>query len=454
MLQFLYPAGLLAAIGIIVPVVIHLWNIKRGKTLKIGSISLLGTASNQRSSHLKIADWPLLLLRCLLLFLLAALLAKPVYKLSKGTAGEPGWILLEKQELAQVWKNNKKEIDSLLKKGYEIRDLDTGFQQLELKDTAVKFSRPALPPLSYFSLIRQLNAEKTAGASVYLYTSNLLNRFEGTQPYTHLVLKWRTFPAENGLSSTADPGRVSASPAGIRAADTAKLQVLIFSNGLAMDAAYLKAAVGAIADFTKRKITVREIRSIAEIKAANLVFWLSEKPLSAVQLKQLPAGISFFNYVGLKIEKLQSVIHYEHGSATQETGLYQRKRINEASGEAVWSDGFGTPLLTLDSSSGFKHYEFYSRFNQAWTDLVWSNGLVDALMPLVIPHQEAESGFNEDSHSLRTVRAVPEPVPVKGAKTRSEFYTQQSLSKIMWWFLIAVFFIERWITYKKTRIRI
>jgi len=448
MLQFLSPLGLLAAIGIIVPVVIHLWNIKRGKTLKIGSISLLGEAANQRSSHLKIADWPLLILRCLLILLLALLLGNPVYQASIKSAEEPGWILFEKQGFGRVWQQNRVEIDSLLKKGYEIRDLQVGFPKLELKDTATVFSRSGAAPLSYFSFIRQLNAEKKPGAKVYLYSDNRLNRFEGTQPATAVDLKWRILTIDkNALEKVAVPP-----------ADTSKLLVLINSNGLPADAAYIKAAVGAIADFVKRKITIRDIHSFAQItKEATLVFWLSDKTVTPKQLKQLPAGISFFQYAGLKNIQLRSPINYASGTAAQDILLFQRKQFDGNAYQSLWTDGFGVPLLTLDSSA-IRHYQFYSRFNQSWTGLVWSNGLVEALLPIIIPHQEAEFGFTRNADTSRVINTLPFPVRSTTMRTTNNIttktailsYYNQPLSNLIWWVVIAVFFVERWITYRKT----
>ena len=445
MLQFLYPIGLLAAIGIIVPVVIHLWNIKSGKTLKVGSISLLGTAFNQRSSHLKIADWPLLLLRCLLILLIGLLLAGPLYRARKQVTQQPGWILLEKQEFAHAWKSYGTEMDSLLKNGYEIRDLHPGFARMELKDTALRYSRPASPPLSYFSYIRQLNTEIQPGKKVYLYTSNQLNRLEGRLPATTVDLKWRFLPVNPAVSVDA---------ATIPAIDTSKLMVMIYSDSPAPDAAYLKAAIYAIADFTNRKISIKDIQSLDQVtKEATLVFWLSDKVPAIRQLQQLPKGISFFNYAGKKTERLSSVIHYEQGSATREIPLYQRNSFTGAAHQAIWTDGRGTPLLTLDtiSTTTIRHYQFYSRFNQSWTDLVWSNGLVDALLPVVLPNEEDEPGFSRNTASTRVINTVP--VLERGTSKANnvlKFDEQQPLSGLVWWLIMAVFFIERWITFRKT----
>ena len=77
-MQLLDPIGLLALAGLIIPVIIHLWSVKKGKTLKIGSINLLGESASSTSRSLKITDWLLFVMRCLLLVIIAFLLAQPL----------------------------------------------------------------------------------------------------------------------------------------------------------------------------------------------------------------------------------------------------------------------------------------------------------------------------------------------------------------------------------------
>jgi hypothetical protein len=436
MLQLLYPIGLLAALGIIIPVVIHLWNIKSGKTLKIGSISLLGTASNQRSTHLKIADWPLLLLRCLLIALLALLLGSPVYQSAHPAAEEEGWIVVEKQHLSAVWKANRKVMDSLVRKGFEIHDFNTGFEKLELKDTATIFSGSAAVPLSYFSLLKQLDAQKRPGAKVYLYTENSAARFEGNRPYIHLQLNWKVFPAD------------TAAVAAVKKANAGKLLVLINAAGQQIDAAYVRSAIQAIADFTRREIEIREISNIGQVKSpANLVFWLAESPLSKLQLQQLPAGLTFFNYAGRKTERIRSAVQLNLVNSAEEIDLYQRKTVTGDHGRAIWTDAYGSALLSLDTSGKINHYQFYSRFNQNWTNLVWSNRLAEALLPLVIAPKNAELAF--PSNAAQSLQSIPMPISIK-IKSAAVYYTTQSLSALLWWLLLIVFFLERLISYRKS----
>ena len=71
MLQLLQPIWLAAMAGIAIPVIVHLWNLRRGKVLKIGSVALLTEASRRLAWSRRITQWWLLVVRCLLLAALA-----------------------------------------------------------------------------------------------------------------------------------------------------------------------------------------------------------------------------------------------------------------------------------------------------------------------------------------------------------------------------------------------
>jgi hypothetical protein len=468
--QFLYPLGLLAAAGMIIPVLIHLWNIKNGKTLKIGSIALLGSPSNQRSRNFKINDWPLLLLRCLLLLWLACLLAKPSFKTKLAGGGHPGWLMVEKEHFPLLWKNNKTMLDSLLKKGYLIKDFNTGFQELELKDTASVFSKPDHVSLSYFSLLKQLNTILVPGTKVYLFTTDLLERFKGEEPQLNINLHWQffngskervswvvaAFPVTSAtikqqIAYSAAEGtfyrsnKINRKSIEGTKVDTAKLRVLIYGKDGA-DAHYVKAAVQAIATFTERPIQVREIQSLSNVKQKSLVFWLSAQNLSDIQLKKIPPGSTLLSYAPGKQQTLKTIIRDQAGQALQDAFLLQRIPYNNRKGQAVWTDGYGIPVLTADTVWGIKHYQFYSRFNQNWTDLVWTNGLVRALLPLVL----AQDGFIADNHSRRVLTKIPDLVSRKGITPSGiNPYKEKPVSTIFWWLLLGTFMMERLVAYKR-----
>lgn len=471
MLQLLYPLGLLAVAGIVIPVIVHLWNIKNGKTLKIGSIALLGTPSNQRSRNFKVTDWPLLLLRCLLFLWIAFLLAQPLFSSKVSSSTHPGWVLVEKQHFPLLWKSNKRTLDSLVKLGYQIRDFNLGFQPLQLKDTATAFSKPAARPLSYFSLLKQFDVRVVPGSTVYLFTTNLLDRFEGEQPKINIDLQWKLLPVISGQASWLSAafqlsnGDVRQQIAHSSAegtfyrnntvkkntvvditVDSAKLKVLVYGKDQS-DVRYVKAAVQAISDFTERRVQVIEIQSLSHIDGRPaVVFWLSDQEIGQPQLNQLPAGSTLIQYAGGPKEKLTSVIRDQEGLTFPDVSLFQRTKFVGKIAQPVWTDGYGIPLLTVDTSRKIRHYQFYSHFNQNWTDLVWTNGMVRALMPLIFPGD----GFVNDRRSQRVITELPQLLKVKRERSGGIIaYAENHLSNLFWWLLLVTFFIERLLTYQR-----
>src|SRR5262245_28880095 len=118
--------------GIIIPVAIHFWNTREGKAFPIGSIMLLEKSIKQYTRTLRITEWLLLLLRCIIIILLSMLLAKPVWKQS--FTRQNGWILLDKQNIKAVYNHFKPTVDSLLSQGCTFHYFEEGFQQATLKE--------------------------------------------------------------------------------------------------------------------------------------------------------------------------------------------------------------------------------------------------------------------------------------------------------------------------------
>ena len=150
MLQLLNPIWLFAIGGIVIPLIIHLWNIKKGKTLKVGSISLLGESSRQSAKSLKLIDLLLLFLRCLLLILLAFILAKPIWNNKNTEETNSGWILIEEENSREIYTNFKPEIDSLIGIGYEFHYFEPEFRAgniTELLDENWSHKKNILPYL-------------------------------------------------------------------------------------------------------------------------------------------------------------------------------------------------------------------------------------------------------------------------------------------------------------------
>src|SRR3569833_1280239 len=139
-MTFLHPIWFFALAATSIPVAIHLWNIRKGRTLKVGSIALITAASQKRSLSRRLNDVPLLLLRCLLLVLLAIILAMPLWSRSNDSSKINGWVLIPKEGVKEAYQKFRPEIDSLTKAGFEFHYFNKGFAKTDfnnaLSDTA------------------------------------------------------------------------------------------------------------------------------------------------------------------------------------------------------------------------------------------------------------------------------------------------------------------------------
>lgn len=459
-MSLLYPIGLFALAGLVIPLIIHLWNVKQGKTLKIGSISLLGEAAPLSSRSYRIADWLLLLLRLLLIILIAFLLAEPYRRKAAEKGAQKGWLLMEKSTFPSAYRTQKKSIDSLLKAGYELRGFEIGFSKINLNDTLTKDSLSKNETISYLSLLRQLNERLPAGFPVTLYADQQLAKLSGALPEVDFNLQWEEIKTADTVRnwttvSALKTYEASSSPSltSYRSLDTTKappvISVLLFKGANTEDGNYVMAALTAIADFTKRRI---EVRAWNEQYNSNLKydigFWLSDQPVSKSFLKNLNQAGRLFSYESGKTVAVHSLIDLQPGKTGNDAIVELNKRIVARTdlGESIWNDGFGRPLLSLEKEKSPDHYHFYSRLRPQWTSLVWSEQFVKALMPIVLGNEETGQDFGFETHqddqrkslSVGTQRQRSIPAATLGKESETA-----PLNPFFWMLAFAVFLLER-----------
>ncbi len=200
-MQLLEPIWLWAITGIAVPLLIHLWNIRQGKTLKIGSIAFLTESARSHSRSLKLSELLLLLLRCLLLIVLALVLSKPFYEKKVDMSKEKGWVLIGRQGVREAYNKFRPTIDSLFKAGYTFHYFTKGFPEAKFEN-AVKMKNASLKEdhIFYWTLLKELNQTVPAKLPVYLFTDNRLSRFKGSRPHVAVNLKWNTYTPDDTAS--------------------------------------------------------------------------------------------------------------------------------------------------------------------------------------------------------------------------------------------------------------
>jgi hypothetical protein len=504
LLQLINPIWLFAIGGISIPLIIHLWNIKKGKTLKIGSISLLGESSRQSARSLKLIDLLLLFLRCLMLIILALILAGPVWNSKINTSINKGWILIEKENLTQTYTQFKAEIDSLSGLGYEFHFFEPGFKSAKLQDALKEktFNKGSSQLLPYWSLIKLLDNEIPESTKALLLTPNRLNRLGAERPLVSHPITWKTYTPfdstatwiENAWFTESDSVKVkiaASNPAGTTYStitidpasknisfaidiqngnanlkfkdnqqgdslpvmiDTSTIRIAIYTDKFKNDAGYLKAAISAIKKYTGRKIKLNEYSTTNIPSGQNIVFWLSE---SAVPPGIIPLN-SLFVYEKGKMETVSSKLKLSPAVSViqKDIDLYKQINYSEPGGRGfpVWENGYGKPVLDLQMENKLSVYHFYSRFNPDWNELVWSDDFPKALIPIILP-EESESEVNPSDKSIATeAQFAPVFIKENNRAFDKNQESQKNLKNQFWLALILIFALERYLTFRNNLI--
>lgn len=509
MFQFLNPLWLIGAAAIAIPVLIHLWNIRPGKVLKVGSIGLIDAASRKSSRSLKLLDVPLFLLRCLMLILLALVLALPVWQKRMPVVKAKGWILIPKESFKATYSKFKPTVDSLTRAGYEFHYFNTGFAKGSLtqiisppKDGVIKQDSVKLTnrQSNYWSLIRQLDDKVSSDIPVYLFTSNQGKYFTGTKPEAALQLHWQTYTPADSISTwiqkawftplgdirvvqgQSSPSGTSFQYANVRKStgnstyniqtnngqaqislptskqspimvDTAIQHIAFYVDNNSLDASYVKAALQAVSQFTQRKMAIKTIGNPAQLtNNTDWLFWLSEKSISKTYLNRCK---NILAYQAGKPIIVNSWISNAGPYATtvadvNSVNLY--KLISGAGGirTLVWQEASGKPVLTLEQQGKAKLYHFYSRFNPAWNDLVWSDIFPAWLLQLM---QEPASGIGNtnDKRVLSRQQYIPQLNTDPHTVAASKNVETKNLTRYFWLALLVTFSAERWLAHRKTQ---
>lgn len=492
---FLNPIWFFALAALSIPLVIHLWNIRPGKTLKVGSISLITEASKSNRRSLKLLDILLLLLRCLLLALLAAVLAAPVWRKADEARNAKGWLLIQKENLKETYTKFRPKADSLTAAGYEFHYFDKGFAKADLKkllaDTLLKDS--AKNTANYWSLIKQLDTQAPAALPVYIFTPNSINHFNGDRPSVSMNLHWQTYTvADSTFKWIADarltgsnnikvkvgsssPERISYTDQFIQndgnaevavnvqngkptvslksgdqkavSVDTSTLRIAIYADKYQLDADYLKAALNAVIKFSSRKAVVKEYSNASQIPGGqSWLFWLSDQPVGGL----LNKSKHVFSYKAGKIISQNSRVNSGtiHALANGSGVVLYKYIAAKGSGESIWHDGFGHAILGLEGIGSTKVYHFYSHFNPSWNDLVWQDDFPKMMLQLIEGEGLAvPEGY--DKRVLSNSQLQPTIVKEKVIITATTPSEQTDLSPYFWLLLVLIFVAERVVAYQK-----
>lgn len=244
----LLPMALAALAALALPLLIHLARRSEQRPTVFAALRWLRERPRPRS-RLRFDEWPLLLLRLLLLAVLALWLARPVMF---GAQSDTAWLAVAPGA------DPSRAVAGLENTQLERRWLAQGFPAL---------NQPApTPPADAASLLRELDASLPPGVALTVAVPTQLDGADGARLRLSRPVQWRV--VENAAPSAPVPRSVALAPPAIR-----------YASERAQAAAYLRAAVSAW-DARTVAVDAAPLAQPFDPKARSLI-WLAPGPVPA-----------------------------------------------------------------------------------------------------------------------------------------------------------------------------
>ncbi len=469
MISFASSIWLWATAGIAIPLLIHLWNIRKGRTKKIGSISFFTETAVSRAKSLQLSDLFLLMIRCLLFLMLAVFVARP-FLLTRSTSNQKGWLLIERSHAGSLYQVYGKEIDSLLGKDFELHEFGGDFGLMKLADTTREKKGS---DREYWDLLRKLDKIIPAGIPVYIYSGNQLSRFKGDRPIVSLDVQWKTSATsgtttwiesafvDNTDSVVVVTGRATGETTSFShvvlpknagrgwgdkpeieyegktaVVDTTSLTIGIYAEPGINDGSYLSGAIEAVRESSRRKIKLISVRSGEAPRGLDWLFWLSPQKLP----EQIKAN-NTFTYGSGQTKKVHTSFSIDAGGSL--IPVYQLHPSAEGDGLKAWRTGTGETIMSFDARAN--RYLFYSRFDPAWNDWVWREEFPQFVLELLYPRMQLAKIDNRIIDPLQLMPVISTKGSAKAA------LVPKDVSHWFWFIAFGLFLLERLIVYRRQK---
>ncbi|GAB3202955.1 hypothetical protein GCM10027293_30890 [Pontibacter aydingkolensis] len=458
----------------------------------------LEASASNRWSSIKLNNFWLLVLRCLILILLAAALAQPVLEhQAQKPKGSKAIVVGEELLYTSALKPIKPTIDSLLQLGYTLHAYTPDLEQIPQEQWQQINNRTQDSLVSikynYWSLLPALAAKyKLSHDSVLLFTSDQQQYFAGTRPETMPQhIQWIPVATDKSINwlqaaiqttsdslllivgqssregTTYSKYKTAASAQTINLAGNQQLQLqrqqdtlmatisdnsskvkvqteplrvaIFYDEAQQAEVPYLRAALQAISSYTGLPIQVK-----ADTAQADWVFWLRNEQLPQSINQQVKQGLQVWVQQSQNTQSIKTSLTGAGGTAIKVHQLSQPQSLEQ---NQVWTAANGETLLYSKALGKGNIYTFRSGFSPAWSDLGQSAHLPELLLPLLLPQPQATYDYRAiDEHQLLPVNQV------KAKQARTDKTAQTPLLR---WFVLAafvLFLIERMIANRRSKV--
>ena len=475
MLTLANPSALLALLGLLVPLAIHLWNRRPGREVAVGSLRWLTAGANRRLRNLRLEQVWLLLLRAALLAALAVALAGPQWRRPQ-PAGR-GQVLISREladgsSLAAV----RPALDSLRRRGYELRWLAAGLPAITPAEwQADSLGQKASSSLQkadnlYWARIQQA-AASFPGQPLLAVTPAALRGLGGPHPALPASLTWQPIPTRTAATwlqaaaASADSLRLllgqsdekqttfrvvrvarpqpGTTVAAARlpplryetVAGTPQLRPMVADSGLAApavpvrtgpmrvvlfapasaaeEARYLRAALRAAAVGLPAPLALTSSPTEPDpASAPDWLFWLSDSPVPAAWRAQVPRGLHLWQEAaGPGVADTATLATAETAGAPPILLTRRGRLALPAGSQSRWADGRGRAVLTELLKEKGVSYQLTTRLSPAWSTLAESPALPALLLDLLATPPQLGTDLLLTAHDQR--RLDPTQLPAR-----------------------------------------
>lgn len=256
----LLPIALAALAALALPLLIHLARRSEQRPTDFAALRWLRQKAKPRH-RIRFDEWPLLLLRLLLLALMALWLAKPVLF---GSASDASWIVAAPGVDVTQLRAAIRDDDS------QQRWLAPGFPGLE--------QAPSADTVPLASLLRQLDAELPASAKLTVLVPEHLSGADAQRPVLSRAVDWRVLP---GAMPVDEPPRISPPALSVR-----------YATDREPSLRYLRAAAAAWLSVDSQRPSDFSAAPVTQPLAPDTrhLIWLAPGPLPASVLQWIEQG--------------------------------------------------------------------------------------------------------------------------------------------------------------------
>lgn len=440
MMRFISPLWLAGIAALLVPLVLHLWNRRPTRVVRVGSLRGLSGPPGPRAFGRRLNDVPLLLLRLAVLAAVVLALAGLALARREAIVAERQVLVVDPALLADSLSVYADPVvDSLRRAGTPLHLLAAGFPELG-EGTGLAARNPGV-----WALLRQLDDTLPSGSTVTVVALTAAGALGPTRPSLQSEFRFhRPIVVSAGAVPQSDEGNLLAD----RPVDSALIEIVV-GQGFEAEAELAAAAWSAAVEAAEGKSATVHRRAVEDELAPTIpdvTVWLAGQSASDKVLDQVNAGTILVEVIAPAPGQAASPGIHLPASGDAPADQFQEtvfRRGTEPAGLPVLTDGVGRPLLTVTSHGQGRHYRLATRLTGDWSTLGLGTDLPELALLTLRQHQTGVAAALVHPSQALPHRRAPSPSSAAGwsALTR-------------WLILLAalLFSGERLVAHRRTRV--